>query len=1020
MRWQASGVESVYAFLAAVTLWPVAEATRAGNWGPLMALGQLLAPTGSQGLATQLQHWQDEADAARQMAVHLGTQPTLLAELDAVLEALGVLPQAQQALADTETPWFSATMHTELTRHGSRLPLPSGEAWSAATPASHLITVGERGVAVSGDVHASTIITGALYGNLYTGPPTQDPAMALRTYCSVLVDNSRRLSLRSLDQAASDPTSPQQAFELTQVYVDLHTTTLVPRAPEPGQQRPTARQRQRGLEEVEHEPLGVLQAIISQRQVVLLGDPGSGKSTVLTHLALCLAAYRLEPQGPWLTHLAGWPEAEADTVPVLVTLRDFARWLPSAGSRPEPRTLWDFIVSRLTAQNLAFAAEPLHARLEDGQAAVLLDGLDEVPSAAQRTLVRDAVTAFARRYPLCRLVVTCRTLSYQDPAWQLPQMPSYTLAPFTDAQIARFIAAWYAELARLGSIKPGAVAGSARQLQQAVQRPDLRRLAGNPLLLAVMAVVHTHEGQLPEARVLLYEKTVAILLWRWEQVKSEVGEAPRLRSLLHQAGCTEMDLQRALWQLAFTAHRDGGTTDGEAVADIGETALAQALRALHQDQSRDWAYQVIEVMQLRTGLLLERDQGVYSFPHRTFQEYLAGAYLSVQGDFARQASALAAAGAFWREVILLAVGRLVHVSGELDKPRALLEELCPTRRQRGASVWRREGLAGEVLLEMGRSRVRDSAAGQALDARVRQRLVTLLRTPRLPAVQRAAMGNTLAGLEDPRFREDAWFLPAEPLLGFVEIPAGPFLMGSDPARNAEAYADEQPQHEVVLPTYYLERYPVTVAQWRAFVQASGHTPRDADSLQGLANHPVVLVSWHDALAYCDWLTARLREWPGTPEPLASLLRQAGWGVTLPSEAEWEKAARGTDGRRYPWGDEPDPNRANYGDTQIRRTSPVGCFSGGASPYGLEDMSANVWEWTRSIWGPSYDTMTFAYPYRSDDGREQLPAADDINRVLRGGAFWNVHRVVRCALRYRYDARGVIRIIGFRVALAGPP
>ncbi len=437
-------------------------------------------------------------------------------------------------------------------------------------------------------------------------------------------------------------------------------------------------------------------------------------------------------------------------------------------------------------------------------------------------------------------------------------------------------------------------------------------------------------------------------------------------------------------------------------------------------QSRSWAYQVIEVMRLRTGLLLERDQGVYSFPHRTFQEYLAGAHLSVQGDFARQAAALAAAGAFWREVILLAVGRLVHVSGELDKPRALLEELCPTRRQRGASAWRREGLAGEVLLEMGRSRVRDSTAGQALDARVRQRLVTLLRTSSLPALQRAAIGNTLAGLEDPRFRAEAWFLPAEPLLGFVEIPAGAFLMGSDPARDAEADDDGQPQHEVLLPRYYLARYPVTVAQWRAFVQASGHTPRDADSLQGLANHPVVLVSWHEALAYCDWLTVRLREWLGTPEPLAHLLRQAGWGVTLPSEAEWEKAARGTDGWRYPWGEAPDPNRANYADTQIGRTSPVGCFPGGTSPYGLEEMSGNVWEWTRSIWGPPYAKMPFSYPYDPDDGREQLQAADDMSRVLRGGAFWLDLQRVRCAHRDGFGARYVSNYIGFRVALAGPP
>ena len=119
--------------------------------------------------------------------------------------------------------------------------------------------------------------------------------------------------------------------------------------------------------------------------------------------------------------------------------------------------------------------------------------------------------------------------------------------------------------------------------------------------------------------------------------------------------------------------------------------------------------------------------------------------------------------------------------------------------------------------------------------------------------------------------------------------------------------DEMPQHKLSLPRYYIARYPVTVAQFRAFVDASGYTPEDEDSLHGLLNHPVVNITWYEALKYCQWLTERLREWEGTPEPLASLLRQEGWQVTLPSEAEWEKAARGTDGRLYPWGDDAGPH-----------------------------------------------------------------------------------------------------------------
>ena len=104
-------------------------------------------------------------------------------------------------------------------------------------------------------------------------------------------------------------------------------------------------------------------------------------------------------------------------------------------------------------------------------------------------------------------------------------------------------------------------------------------------------------------------------------------------------------------------------------------------------------------------------------------------------------------------------------------------------------------------------------------------------------------------------------------------------MGSDPRRDADAYDDEQPQHTVDLPyEYYMARYPVTVAQFEAFVQTSGYKPGNEDCLRGLPNHPVVWVSWHDALAYCEWLTARLGAWSETPAPLAS------WAARLPAGA----------------------------------------------------------------------------------------------------------------------------------------
>ena len=138
----------------------------------------------------------------------------------------------------------------------------------------------------------------------------------------------------------------------------------------------------------------------------------------------------------------------------------------------------------------------------------------------------------------------------------------------------------------------------------------------------------------------------------------------------------------------------------------------------------------------------------------------------------------------------------------------------------------------------------------------------------------------------------------ELLLGqsVVWVAPGPFVMGSDAARDPQADQREFPQHRVTLPGYWIGRCPVTVAQFQVFVEASGYHPADASSLAEPDDHPVTVVTWHDGLAYCRWLSER-----------AAML------VTLPSEAEWEKAARGRDGRLYPWGDAPpDGTRCNFG------------------------------------------------------------------------------------------------------------
>jgi len=242
--------------------------------------------------------------------------------------------------------------------------------------------------------------------------------------------------------------------------------------------------------------------------------------------------------------------------------------------------------------------------------------------------------------------------------------------------------------------------------------------------------------------------------------------------------------------------------------------------------------------------------------------------------------------------------------------------------------------------------------------------------------------------------------PFEPEM--ILIPAGEFLMGSDPSVDSDARDGEQPQHFLYLPDYYLAKTPTTNAQYRAFVQATDHhhpeywkggkPPKDK------GHHPVVHVSWHDAIAYCRWLA----EVTGKP-------------YCLSSEAEWEKGVRGSDGRVYPWGNSWDRKRCNTEEGGQGDTTPVGAYPQGASLYGLLDVAGNVWEWTRSLWGEHSVKPSFHYPYDIADGRENPYAAGRVWRVLRGGSWRNPQSNARCASRRRSRPDFRNFIFGFRAA-----
>ena len=232
------------------------------------------------------------------------------------------------------------------------------------------------------------------------------------------------------------------------------------------------------------------------------------------------------------------------------------------------------------------------------------------------------------------------------------------------------------------------------------------------------------------------------------------------------------------------------------------------------------------------------------------------------------------------------------------------------------------------------------------------------------------------------------------ILELLRVPAGVFLMGSDPGVDKDARDDEHPQHRLYLPDFWMTKTPVTNVQYATFVQATKHEAPDdwkyGQVPKGKAEHPVVSVNWYDAVAFCKWLS----------DEIGRLIR-------LPTEAEWEKAARGEDGRIYPWGYQWDTARCNSKEGGLGRTTPVEAYPNGSSPYGLLDMAGNVREWCTT-------EVRKSYPYKIEDEWAEDYVDQGISRVSRGGAWCFIGVNLRCATRFRAVSVNRFGYVGFRV------
>jgi iron(II)-dependent oxidoreductase len=288
-------------------------------------------------------------------------------------------------------------------------------------------------------------------------------------------------------------------------------------------------------------------------------------------------------------------------------------------------------------------------------------------------------------------------------------------------------------------------------------------------------------------------------------------------------------------------------------------------------------------------------------------------------------------------------------------------------------------------------------ASERFTDRIRDLVLDIVSHGTLTDSQREKAGRILSRLGDPRDLE-----------ALAVVPAGTFTMGSASNPNS------QPVGTIAVSSFRIGIYPVVNKHYMAFIQ---DTNREWLSLDGAdperQNAPATDLTWHDARAYCAWLTTRWRS-NGTIGPEDQ--------VRLPTEPEWERAARGdqndagNDGLVYPWGTSWQDNAANSEETGFNNTCAVSIFPRGRSPYGCYDMAGHIWEWCTTLWGEDMATPSFPYPWR-DDGREALDAPEQVRRVLRGGCFSSPKIKANCVYRGSLEPSGFWRGNGFRVVVA---
>lgn len=709
-----------------------------------------------------------------------------------------------------------------------------------------------------------------------------------------------------------------------------------------------------------------------RRGIVLLGDPGSGKTTQLKRLLVsCIR------EGPASLGL------DADVLPVFLPLRRLEE--ASAGV--------EAFVERVLAEDYPDRPEGFARRLlRDAPLLLLIDGLDEVADARQRAVVSRWLEDAVRTRPRWTIVVTCRFAGYAARARLGPDFLEFHVRPLTPEQSETFIRKWYRALHTALATDPDwkgepRLVESAEELVERLREPDFRvarlaQMTRNPLLLTNLCLVHFDRGgKLPRGRARLYEECIDVLLERWRE------EAKGLPVTVSTENGRRVLQPAALW-----LHSQEGRT--LASSSELEPELAPALQAVHWKGGS--AREFLKTVRDESGLLTGWGQDQFGFMHLGFQEYLAASEirrLHFEGDASRLPQLAAHFGSsWWQEVILLLVAsgnpsafapflRELLKRPELARHPTLLDALLEDAAEVSPApfaellrlppgtdreLWRRQAVALRVLERLGSPEVETLASALAKHPfdEIRQWL-----TRGRAAAAHETLVTTVGGVE------------------LVKVPAETFQMGS-PDDEEGRYEREGPVHTVTLPEFHIGRYPVTNEEYGRFLTANPKAKEPgewANRRFNQARQPVVGVSWDEARAFAGWA-----------------------GCRLPSEAEWEYAARaGTEAPFLDGASEEHLGRhAWYDKNSDGQTHPVGEKAPHA--WGLHDVIGNAYQWVEDDYHDSYKGAP-------KDGSAWVGKSRAAFRVIRGGSWSSAARFCRVAYRSGGSRGGRNLYLGFRVA-----